>query len=374
MQTALDKSVGATSAPTKGEYQARPLIDVLRDQFGSFNRAQEIIKQVILPQLARSEKAIGTTDIASLRLVSLSDRTVVRRNEDTKWLNFLEMRGDMPSILDYQYRIKERDIVTDTAPVVNIDSLSLFPQIQSVYNQRYNTLTTVGNTLRVSFMASSIAEQQADVNVLEEQIDDEIVRIRRTFNRLLMNNTEIVSELPGNVPQMGGFLTRSTLNTINCGGSNLTNTYLQSAINTIESLVGLTKQLVLWVTPGQLPVVRDLMINRFPGQNSESFYNSLDRLTREQMTNYHLPVQVVYEGYPGGSIPVVHDQQMVANTCLMFIGEYPRMARFKMDGQIGPFVLARPEQTLYEVVAVFDIATMDDPGQWSRIQFTNTAS
>jgi len=367
---ALNKSVGVQSAPTQGELIAKPFMQSLVDNFGSFQKAQQVLKERIIPHL----KAVGTTDIASLRLVSLSDRTVVRRNEETKWLNFLEMRGDMPPILDYQYRIKERDIITDTAPVVNIDSLTLFPQIQSAYNQRYNTLTTVGNTLRVSFMASNIAEQQSDVNILEEQIDDEIIRIRRTFSKIMMSNTEQVSEAPGVTPQMGGFLTRSILGTLNAGGSNLTNTLIQTAVNSIGTQIGFDHQFVLWVTPGQLPVVRDLMINRFPGQNSEAFYATLNRNMREQLDNYRIPTQVVYEAYPGGSIPVIFDQQMVANTALLFVGSFPRMARFRMDGQFGPYVLARPEQTLYEVVAVFDICTIDDPLQLSRVQITNLAS
>lgn len=372
VQGALDKSVGATSAPQKGELTAKPLMQGLVEQFGSFQKAQTVMNEIVIPRL----KALGTVDIAALRLVSLSDRVVVKRNEETQFLNFLESKDSMPPILDYQYRIKERDILTDNATLVNIDSTSLppFPTIQSAYNQRYNTLTTVGNTLKVSFMASAIAEQQSDVNILEEQIDDQIVRIRRTFNRILLSNTEQVAEAPGVVPQLGGFVTRSTLNTLNAGGSNLTNTLIQTATNTIGTQLGYAHQFMIWGTPGQEPVVRDLMINRFPGQNSEAFYQSLDRLRRMQMETYQVKTQTVYQAYPGGAMPFVYDTQMPANTALLFVGEFPRLARFKMDGQVGPFVLARPEQTLYELVAVFDICTLDDPLQVSRVQITNLAS
>ena len=232
-----DRLANAAGAPAgKGALKSEPLMGTLVKQFGGVAKATEVLKQTILPAFAKS---VGTTDIAALRLVSMSDRVAVRRNEETKWLNFLESKDSQPAITDYQYRIKERDIVTDVAPVVNVDG-GAFPFIQSVYNQRYNTLTAVGNYLKVSFMASSIAEQQADVNVLEEQIDDEIVRIRRTFSTLLMSSTETVSEVSTQTPQMGGFLTRSTMNPLNAGGSNLSNTLLQTAVNTIGTQLGFT--------------------------------------------------------------------------------------------------------------------------------------
>ena len=367
-----DRLANAAGAPAgKGALKSEPLMGTLVKQFGGVAKATEVLKQTILPAFAKS---VGTTDIAALRLVSMSDRVAVRRNEETKWLNFLESKDSQPAITDYQYRIKERDIVTDVAPVVNVDG-GAFPFIQSVYNQRYNTLTAVGNYLKVSFMASSIAEQQADVNVLEEQIDDEIVRIRRTFSTLLMSSTETVSEVSTQTPQMGGFLTRSTMNPLNAGGSNLSNTLLQTAVNTIGTQLGFTgHQYMLWCTPGQLPIVRDLMINRFPGQTSTAFYDQLSMGLRNMIKSYNVPVQVVWEAYPGGFIPIVFDQQMAANTALLFATEYPRVARFKLDGQVGPYVLARPEQTLYEVVACFDIKTLDDPMQISRVKITNLAS
>jgi len=358
------------SQSSQHKLASKPVMQALAEQFGGYAKANEVIKSTMLPQL----KSLGTVDISALRLVSLSDRVAVRRNDETKFLNWLESKGDFPSITDYQFRIKERDIVTDTASKFNIDG-ALPANVQSAYNQRYNTLTTVGDTLKISFMLSSIAEQQSDVNVLQDQIDDEIVRIRRTMSNMLLSNTEQISEVVGNVPQLGGFITRSTLNSVNAGGSNLTNTLIQNAVNTIALQLGYGgHQFLLWTTVGQLPVVRDLMINRFPGENSATWMQSLGQNFRNQLVNYSVATEVAYVAYPGGVIPCVYDTQMPANSALIFCGEIPRMARFKMDGQTGPFVLARPEPTLYELLCVFDIFTLDDPLQVSRVSITNLAS
>lgn len=370
---AVDNGAGGSAQDRSKGLVSKPLGQVLKEQFGGEYRANEALKSAIFKD--EKLKALGTVDIGALRLVSISERTPVKRNEDTLWLNFLESKEDAKTITDYQYRIKERDILTDVAPIVNIDSTTIFPVLQSAYIQRYNTLTTVGNSLKVSFGAMNLAEQQANVDLMEEQMDDEILRIRRTFSTILMNNSEQVVESPSALPQMGGFYTRSVLNPQNAGGSNFTNTLLQTGINTINKALGVVgRKLMLWTNPNQLSVIRDLMINRFPGENSGAFDMSQATLNAQRLAKYNVPVDMLYKAYPGGSIPVVYDYQMADQTAILFDANLPRLARFKMDGQVGPFVLARPEQTLYELVAVFDIMTLDDPLQVARVKYSGLAS
>lgn len=310
-------------------------------------------------------KSLGTVDIGALRLVSVSDRTPVRRTEDTRTLNIFEMR-DAASIMDYQYRIKERDILTDLADFFNIDA-SLPQNLQSQYNQRYNTLTAVGNTIKASFMASSIAEQQSDVNILEEQIDDQINRIRRKMNLALLSNTEVVAESQTQVPQLGGFITRSTVAPINVGGT-MTNAALQAGVNAIGQQLGFDKQLCLIIGPNEIGPIDDLMINRFPGNQAMAHFERTEIAAR--MIGNAVVWENMYLPRPGRPVPVVLDPQMPSGTAILFVLDLPRLARFKMEGSTGPFVLARPEPTMYELVLVFDLFTLDDPLQLSRQVFT----
>jgi hypothetical protein len=119
-----------------------------------------------------------------------------------------------------------------------------------------------------------------------------------------------------------------------------------------------------------MAVIRDLMINRFPGENSATHLE----LMRSLNPNLGLPTNVVYMPYPGVVIPVYYDLDMPANTQLLLKADLPRLARMKFDGSNGPLALARPESTLFDLVLVFDLFTLDDPLVSSRVVYQNSAS
>lgn len=369
---ALNASAGVPSeAPQGANLQAVPFMQSLVTEFG-FSKAQEVLNTLVGYERL---KALGTVDIGALRLVSISDRIAVKRNADTKWLNWLEGRAPA-NLNDYQYRIIERDILNDTADVVSADRTTLFPEKNSAYNVRYNTLTVIGNTVKASWMAQNIAQQQRGVNILDDLVDDQIVRMRRTENRMLMSNVETVVEGPLNTPQLGGFLTRSTVNAINAGGSNFTNTLLQTGVNTVAEALGDGRELMLFCGEGQIPVISDLMINRFNGESSADFLAFQSSLRGQALAAAGANVEVLYKPRPGAVIPVVFEREMPANSALLFDASLPRMARFKFNGSTGPYILARPEpeSAMYDIVAVFDIFTLDDPLQVSRVAYSNLAS
>lgn len=362
---ALDNSVNG-SAPQPGLMKTKALGELILENTGSVPAANRIMEK-ILPKL----KSIGTVDVAALRVVSLADRVAVQRNAETRFLDWLEARGPAKQLTDYQYRIIERFIGTQYSGPFNVDASSLPANVQSSYGQRYNTLTAIGDTLKPSFMAQNITNMQdvAGENLFEAQMDDEIVRIRKGMNRMLLSNTEVVSESPASVPQLGGMITRSTNAPIAMGGSNFTNALLQQGVDQIAALYGYD-QLALFVTKGQMAVIRDLMINRFPGENSATHLE----LMRSLNPNLGLPTNVVYMPYPGVVIPVYYDLDMPANTQLLLKADLPRLARMKFDGSNGPLALARPESTLFDLVLVFDLFTLDDPLVSSRVVYQNSAS
>jgi hypothetical protein len=386
VKSALDKSAGATSAPQDGEMVAKPLFEVVKDNCGGDPmRAMQVMQSTVIPFVGKS---LGTVDIGALRLVSLSDRVVVQRAQETNFLDFLESTATQPAVSDYQYRIIERNILNNYAGLFNMDAVTLPPNQQSGYAQRYNTLTASGDTLKISFLAQNFAQQQGigDSNLFEAQVDDEIVRIRKTMNKTLLSNTEVVSESAGQnpgqplmVPQLHGFITASTVAPISCSSGNLTNALIQQGVNAIGALYDYT-QLALFTTSAQLAVIRDLMINRWPGENSATHQATMDMWfgKADATAKGKLPsTEVIYRAYPGAGnpIPVFFSLDMPSNTAILFKAGFPRVCRMKFDGRSqGPFLLARPEATLFDLALAFDLYSLDDPQINSRVQYTNLAA
>lgn len=367
---AMNASTGVGSAP-QGEMEAKPIMQVLYENTGGNATAmKDIMTKTLMPKL----KSIGSVDVGALRVVSVSDRVAVQRNPETRFLNFLESRGPVKPITDYQYRILERNIVTNYSNFFNVDASSLPANVQSQYVQRYNTLTAVGDTLQPSFMAMNITGLQGlgGENLFEGQVDDEIVRIRKKQNQSLLANTEVVSESAADVPQLGGMITRSTYSPIAAGGSNLTNALLQQAVDQIAALYGYD-QLVMFMTKGQLAVVRDLMINRFPGENSATHLAYMRELAPAGMG---LETPVVYQPYPGVAIPCYYDLDMPAQTAIVLKADFPRLAgmQFQGSGVNEVLLLSRPISSLFDLVLCMSLFTLEDPQINSRVVLSGLAS
>lgn len=374
LKDASERSVGTGSAPQKGQLVAKSIMECLLENTGGNQAAaMELMSKSLAPVL----KQIGSVDVMALRLVTLSDRVATQYNPETRFLNFLEAKNSSQPLNDYQLRIIEQNIVTNYASPFNMDAASLPGQVQSQWIQRYNTATAIGDTIKDSYMAQNLLSLQGQpqgTSQFEREVDLEIIRIRKGMNRTLLANVEVVSEAAGQIPQLGGFITRSTNAPISAGGGNFTNALLQQGMDQIAALYGYD-QCALFVTKGQMAVIRDLMINRFPGENSATFrenmagmFSAVDPDAKGLQTN------VCYMPYPGMVIPVYYDLDMPANTAIMFKADFPRLARMKFGGSTGPHLLMRPEATLFDLALVFDLYSLEDGQVNSRVQFTNLAS
>lgn len=314
-------------------------------------------------------KDLGTADLNALRLVTISDRTTVKRTDDTRLLNFLESRGESATIKDYQYRIKDRDSGNGNAPLFNMDDTQ--PAIhQSTYSARYNTLTAIGNRTKQSLLAIDMASQQGADNVVEDEKDDITTRIRRGMNAVLWANTEVTSEALGQVPQLGGLLTRTTSNTTNCASADLSAALLDPAIQGICEVYGWSTDFLLWVNPDQAPLLDDVMINLYPGTDPMTHFQRTNMALNEAMISGMYAPSTVYRDRKAKPIPVVFDSQMTANTALLMDVKGPRLAEYKFNGSGGIHALVLPEATNYDVVLYFSLFTLDDAKEPSRHKFT----
>lgn len=363
------------SAAPQGGLVAKSLIQSMAETLGA-QKAQEIIKNVMIPSI----KAMGTVDIAPLRAVDLPDSIAMQYNEETRFLDWLKVKPTR-SIVDYQLKIIEERIGVQTSSLFNLDSTTLPSNVQANFGQRFNTLTCTGDTVQISFLAQNInnLQQIGNIDLFENQVAMEAVRIKRKMNQTLLSNTEIVVEAPPLVPQLGGFITRSTNGPIACGGSNLTNALLQQGIDQIATYFGSMGQLALMCNKAQLAVIRDLMINRFPGETSaanlELMRQTLAGVGQEArglMTN------VVYSPYPGAYLPVYFDQDMPANTALLFKtdgGAAPQLAGMSFDGQtFGTHIAMRPYAPMFDLALVFELYSLHDPLVEGRVVFQNVGS
>jgi len=319
---------------------------------------------------ATSRKALTSPDVAQLRLVSWSDRQSLLRNEQTIFLNMLEANATQ-RVTDYQIRIRERKIGSDQAFFFNMDG-SLPAGAQSNRPFRYNTLGAFGNLLDIKFMPQELSAQSPidGTDLLAQEVDDEVVRLRRFANAKLLKNTEQNNEssvsAAVNIPQWGGFIDRSTLYNVSTSGD-LTNPLIQGRVDAIANIsdpqgVGYSVPLVCLVDSSQISKVRDLMIARYPGENSEAYFATLKMLT-QRLADVDIPMDQmsVYKPDPGRPIVFINEGQLPSGTALFFDPTRPQLARFQMMGQYGPWVLERPTQNLTTLLLVWDAISLVDP-------------
>lgn len=316
--------------------------------------------------MASAMKAIGSTDIAQLRLTSLAPQVGVLRNEETIFLNMLESNPTVRAT-DYQLKIRERRIGSDTVAWFNMDG-SLPANAQSNRPFRYNTLGAAGNQLNISFMAQELGKQSPvdKTDIVAQEIEDEMVRIRRFMNEKLLKNTEVVFEGTSATPKPGGFIDRSELYNVVTSGD-LTNPLIQGRVDAIANYgaaqgLGYGIPLVCLTTTTQIAKIRDLMIARYPGETSTAYLAHMQTLmSKLAAVNIPLDQMAIYKPDPGRPIVFIAEGQLPSGTALFFDPRQPQLAQFEMFGQVGPWVLERPTTALSSLLLVWTAFSLVDP-------------
>ncbi len=335
--------------------------DALEISVPSASSRLKVANQVIDPIIT---KLIRTPDIATLRMATISDRVAVLRNTQTPFLNFLESQpSGVGQAFDYQYRFDEWNIGADVAEAWNIED-ALPSEASSMRPSRNNTLTCTGNKIAVSLMVQEMANTQRNIDVLAREIDLEITRIRRKMNSMLLSNTEVKIEQAGSVPQLGGFLTRSTSYTVDAGGSDLTRSLIQTQVDSIANNadpqgLGYNLPLIAFTNARQLQVLRDIIISEYNGIDPMSRV-AFEQELKGRLADFRVPVQMVFEPMPGPVIPFVLDSQLPSGSTIIFDANQPRLVKMHLGGQPGPYVLQRPTEKLQSLNVIFDLFTLED--------------
>lgn len=324
-------------------------------------------------------KELKSTDLSTVRFVSLYDEWVRLANDQTLFLNMVEGNGTV-RMTDFQVRFNEERIGSDTVTPFNMNSD--FPgEAEANRAMRDNTLGFHGNRVDIRLIAQELAGQSPEYpyDAVQREIEFELIRIRRHQNEKLLAQTEVKAETPGNIPNWGGFITRSTANNLATSGD-LTNALIQGRVDAIAnatSAEGLTynTQLIALCGADQIGRIEDLMIARWPGETSQASAATLARLSAGLPGAGIAPEQaVVYKPRPGMPIIFIYEPMLPSGYVLFFTpkGAFaPKLARFQIGGQFGPWAIERPVEKLSKVVYVFDAISLIDPLVESRALLTN---
>lgn len=357
---------GASKPQTAPKPELKAWRQILLEEFGTPENAEKFQRFLIK---AGVYKDISTPDVGPVRVVGLYPVISQIQNPETKFLNILK-QNPVFRFTDYQERIVEENIVTDQLSPFNMDG-TLPATVQSALSQRSATLTALGQGMNLSWMAQELAKQGPyNRNEAMAQLQKAFTRLERTMNSMLLSNTEQTSEVPPNIPQLGGFVTRSVSNGQATGGSNLTDNFIQTAIaNIANSGFGYDQltDLAMLSNVNQVGVVDQLMINRYPGNDPVSKLTYEEKLARGAA----LAGDTYYKDQKSGKvIPIIREGQLPAGTSLLFRTDAPRLGMFQFQGSFGPHVVSRPVTPLFDYDIVFVLFGLIDPQVVGRAPVT----
>lgn len=317
---------------------------------------------------------VTTTDLGPVRIDSLFPTINLVENRDHPFLNVLRSKPRFRAT-DYSIRIVEENAGTDILPFFNLDG-AMPAVVDTALSARYNTLGAVGQAVKVSWMASELA-QQGPYNRDEDaaQLRAAMNRLDRSMNQYAWTNTEQTGEGAGQVPQPGGFYTRSTTNVSDVVGSNLTDAIITDMVNDLGAVFGYNglDDMVMCIPRNQLPIIRSLMINRFPGTTSLTKL-AYDDILKAKQAAYGYPIDAIYEDNNGKIIPMFVDDQLAQDVAILFRAKYPALAGFQWRGTFGPHLVQLPIALFTSYAVLFDIMSIVDPLTVSRSTRTSVGS
>jgi hypothetical protein len=376
LKAAQGKPVNSAAPAGSSAGRVISLGDALEEACPEGSKRAKIFNTILEPVIT---KLVRSTDIATLRMATLVDRVAELRNDETPFLNWLETQPmGVEPVNDYQIRFDEWNKGQDLAEPFNIED-SIGEEAKSQRATRNNTLTCVGNKIAVSLITQEFASQQRGVDMMGRELDFEVGRIRRAMNRMLLSNTEVKMESAGNIPQLGGLVTRSTAYGVSAGGSDLTRLLIQGRIDAIandlnEEGMGFGVPLVGFTNHRQIGVLRDIIISEYNGIDPVSRMqfeaNLMSRLQTARISD-----GMVFEPNNNSSpILFVKDSQLPAGVTILFDSRQPQLAKMPLGGQYGPYALQRPTEKLQTLNTMFDLFSLIDPIILSRAVISGVLS
>lgn len=324
---------------------------------------------------APTNKDITSVDVGPVRVSSMYPIIAQIVNLEFKLLRLLASKQPY-RCTDIDVRIPEEDIGNDILSFFNVDG-QLPAVSQSILKERYTNLGAIGQQIQSSFLASELAAQSPyRRDELAAQMQKAFIRINRSMNKYLWSTASVGGantdeQVPG-VPVPGGLYDRSTANVAATGGSNLTDAFISGRIDAMASSFGYDglEDIVGFTNNTQVSVIRNLMINRYPGNDPMKKMEYDNELMSRVKDLGQQSVQMVYEDNNGLVIPFIRDMQMPSGVTMLFKAALLQLGLFQLQGQFGPWMIERPITTLYRLYVAFQMFTLIDPLVVSRSALT----
>lgn len=353
------RSNGAAAHGQRLICSAQEAIDSIQGE-GS-ERLRDVIKATI-------QKQVQSTDLAGIRIVSLYDQIGQLVNAMTVFRNIAKKNGSVRST-DFQVKWNEEYAGAGTVDFFNLNSNVNPANDQMNRGVRTNTHGAYGWTLDLPFIVTELAGQSPvmpqDIKLREVRMG--LVRMERFANRKMLSNTEITAEVNA-TPQWGGFINRSTsYNIALAAGSDLTSPIIQGRIDAIANAasnngLGYQRPLVALTTSAQIAKIRDLMIARFLGENSQAYMATQADLEAAGVSGAFVPAMArVFQPDPGLPVIFVHEPDLPSGGyCVFFDPTQVAISEFQMFGVPGPFVVERYTSTLNRLFVIFNMESLID--------------
>lgn len=358
---------GNSSAAMGAQPWSKRMYDTFRDGVKR-SRMESAIKTVAISK-------IGTGDIGALFTTSIAERMPWIRNEETPLLNMMEMTpGEDLIIDDWMRRSVERRQGQIRASNINPEA-TLPNYVDSIYSERYNTLAFWGDPVTSTFVGSAQAKKQRGVDTLKNDVDSELLRIRKAKNFDYWNSIEQKLFTGTNITKIGGLLSRINTNTGSAGSGDISDTLLNTANNAIATALGYKGINALFINSRGINAIRGIEIARYGGSNQIS-YLEWNKVMSEQFSAYSLNPDRIFEPGVGPVVPCFHENDLPSSPAMAVMmrieKDYmPRPVGFQLGEEFGPWLFVRPVFSLRESVMVLDGGTVDDPAEESRFLFTN---
>jgi hypothetical protein len=313
---------------------------------------------------------VGTTDIGSLLVTSLSPRFPFVAQTETPILSVAES-GPRYYTQDWNYRSSLRAQGATRASRINPEGTISTTDHQTVRTEARNTLGFYGDMVSATFVGSAQAQQQRNVNILAQEIDGELLAIRKALNYDIWNGVEQMSIAPTNIPAFGGLKEETATNVVDAGNAyDVNDSVINALTKQMGALLNSNKRRVAFVNPDQVSAARSGEIGRFAnGENSYS-YNMVQQMMRAAIGDSvdNIVIDRVYDQAYGGPLPFVHDYDLTAEMMVLTFDPMflPRLVSFLLGDMEGPWQFLRPFVDLKEAVFVMDGKTVDRGDERAR--------
>lgn len=365
LRKASEQNESLKNDPKIRSYKATEAVASVRDP-----RAQEALATVI-------RKAVNSYDIQGRRLTSYFDEMFTLANMDTTFTNIVEANG-ISETTDFSVSWREESPNNSAAVAFFNVNYDLPPEAAGTESIRSNTAGTYGNTILMPWVTQKLGEISplGRYDALASQMKKQFLRMKKFREQKFLVNSEVTSEIVGDVPQWAGFYTDSTLN-VSVSAGDLTEALINAlhvAIGNPISIdaLGIHTGLVALTTPAQLQVVRQLEIAKYVNAESSGDYLANQARLSKMLPGVNLdPDQVVFfKPRLGAVIAFVYAPFFSTATTFAFDPNRPRIVKFKLMDQFGPWIIKREIPELVDQYAVIDFESIVNPNRETRGAYT----